>query len=349
LPAPCGSSSDGSVRCDTPDGIAVFSVRILATGTGGMLGSALIPELHHAGHDIVATDLVAGGTHASGEHIEPLDVRSVEHIEDFMASTRPDLVVHLAAETSLEACEIDRAHGWLTNAIGTKLVALACRRAGAQIAFVSSAGVFDGTKEAPYDEFDEPNPVNCYGLSKHAAERYVRELLPESFIVRAGWMFGGGEKDHKFVAKIVNQLAQGATTLYAVGDKLGTPTYAPDFARCFVAMLSAQSFGLYHMACKGRCSRLDVTVKILEVLGRGDVEVVEVGSDHFAEEFFAPRPRSEVMRNLVLEMQGLDTMRSWESALAEYLEHNFVHPSGRLTASSSRTAPPARRHEEMPA
>jgi dTDP-4-dehydrorhamnose reductase len=208
--------------------------------------------------------------------------------------------------------------------VGTRNVVLASQKNSIPLTYISTAGVFDGCNEEPYIEFDAPNPINVYGRAKLAGERFVESFLARFFIVRAGWMVGGGEKDHKFVAKIRQQLDAGATTLYAVGDKLGSPTYAPDFARCLCALIETDSYGLYHMACQGRASRFDVARKILEVLGRTDVELIEVNSDFYQATFPAPRPRSEMMRNFMLDAQGLDGMRPWELALEEYLL-----PSGR--------------------
>jgi dTDP-4-dehydrorhamnose reductase len=325
-------------------------VRILVTGAAGMLASALVPHLRACGHEVLATDLVGPVEGVDGEMIEHLDVREAGEVEACISAGGFDLVLHLAAETELEACERDPDHAWRTNAFGTKLVALACRRAGARLGYVSTAGVFDGEKEGPYDEFDEPRPINRYGASKLAGERFVQQYVTDSFVVRAGWMVGGGPKDHKFVAKILRQLAKGATTLYAVGDKLGTPTYAPDFSRCLEALVTTESFGLYHMSCEGTCSRYDVTRAILELLGRSDVTVVEVGSEFFAEEYFAPRPRSEAMRNLMLELHGMNTMRPWEAALEEYLAEEFA-----LVARSPRAGAPCgetvadQTPEELPA
>jgi dTDP-4-dehydrorhamnose reductase len=153
----------------------------------------------------------------------------------------------------------------------------------------------------------------------------VRELVDEHYVIRAGWMVGGGAaKDHKFVSRILNQLRAGATTIYAVTDKLGTPTYTPDFARCFLPLIESELYGLYHMACGGEGSRYDVAAHILEILGRNDVELAPVESDFFAAEFPSVRPRSEIMRNLVLDLQGMNTMRPWPIALAEYLHTEFA-------------------------
>lgn len=299
-------------------------MKILMTGTAGMLGSGLVPQLVAAGHEVVATDINLLDAHPWGDdgpELGYLDVRDRQGVEEAVGQLGPDLVAHLGAETDLETCENDPDAAYLTNAVGTKYVALACRSRDVPMAYISTAGVFDGTKEgAPYNEFDSPNPINVYGDSKFQGERYVQHFLDRFFIVRAGWMVGGGTKDHKFVAKMLDQIADGKTTLHAVGDKFGTPTYVPDFARCFTNLIEADSYGLYHMACEGQGSRYDVTGHILKVLGLdGSIELVEVTSDHFAEEFPAPRPRSEIMRNMVLDLQHMNSMRPWPVALEEYL------------------------------
>lgn len=304
------------------------NVKIMITGAGGMLGSAMVPELVAAGHEVIPSDIDLREPRPWGElgpAIHRLDVRSATEVGAGIDAARPDLVVHLAAETDLEVCEEDPDHAFATNAVGTKHVALACRSAGVPLAYVSTAGVFDGTKDGPYTEYDTPNPINVYGHSKLEGERYVQWFVDRFYIIRAGWMVGGGAKDHKFVAKILAQLNEGASTLYVVSDKLGTPTYTPDFSLCFRELIAAESYGLYHMACEGMGSRFDVAAHLLELLGRTDVDLVDVDSQFFAAEYFAPRPRSEIMRNLVLDLQGMNHMRPWRTALEEYLLQDLGH------------------------
>ena len=304
-------------------------MRILATGTAGMLGSSLIPALVRAGHEVVATDIDLTSTRPwgdAGPHLDWLDVRDPDAVKAAFTSVEPELVLHLAAETSLEISDADPDHAYLTNTIATKYVALQCRRIGVPMTYISTAGVFDGTKDgAPYNEFDSPNPINTYGASKYEGEKIVSGLLDEYYIIRAGWMVGGGAaKDHKFVSRIVDQVREGRTTIHAVGDKLGTPTYTPDFARCFLDLIDSQLYGLYHMACEGEGSRYDVAARILEVLGRDDIELVEVDSEFFRDEFPSARPRSEIMRNMALDLQGMNSMRPWPVALEEYLLTEFA-------------------------
>lgn len=294
-------------------------MRVLITGSAGMLGSAVYPAFVNAGHDVHATDLAPRP--AGGLPMTALDVRDAVAVSDAVVRLQPDLVLHLAAETDLEICEGAPDDAYRTNTIGTQNVALAARVIGARLVYISTAGVFDGTKiDGAYTEFDKPNPINVYGASKYYGERLVEQIADRWFIVRAGWMIGGGDRDHKFVAKILDQLRAGKSTLRAVTDRLGTPTYTRDFAANLLALIPTDAFGLYHMACRGDGSRFEVAVELLRLLGRTDVSVIGVGSDAFLDTYPAPRPRSEMMRNLMLDLRGLNQMRPWEVALADYVE-----------------------------
>jgi dTDP-4-dehydrorhamnose reductase len=288
-----------------------------------MLGSALIPRLAASRHAVVATDIARVGERPwgpDGPTLSHLDVRRRDEIDEAIDAVEPELVAHLAAETSLEVCETHPDAAFITNAIGTRNIALSARAAGIPMAYISTAGVFDGRKNGAYDEFDTPNPINVYGASKFHGERVVDSLVPEHYIVRAGWMVGGGPgQDHKFVARMLRQVDDGATVLHAVTDKLGTPTYAVDFSRCFEQLVTSGEFGLYHMCGIGGGSRFDVARHILDVIGRGDIDLRPVGSEFFAEEFFAARPPSEQMRNRMLDLLGMNTMRPWQDAIEDYL------------------------------
>jgi dTDP-4-dehydrorhamnose reductase len=303
-------------------------MRILVTGGAGMLGSGLVPALALAGHEVVVTDIDLSTPRPwgpSGPTIGHLDVRNWDEVKEVFAAVQPEFVCHLAAETDLERSDAEPDHAFATNTLGTKFVAFESERIDVPLVYISTAGVFDGAKHGAYHEWDDANPLNTYGKSKYEGELLVERFVSRHYIVRAGWMVGGGPRiDHKFVAKILGQVRDGRTTIYAVSDKLGTPTYVPDFARCLLDLIGTGSYGRYHMVCEGEGSRFDVAQVILEVLGRADeIELVEVGSDFFAADYPSVRPRSEIMTNLHLQMQGLNSMRPWRVALGEYLMTQF--------------------------
>lgn len=292
-------------------------MRILVTGAAGMLGSDLCPTLRKNKHEVVPTDInIEKG-------IDFLDVRDIPQVEKFVKKFEPQMIMHLAAETDLEKCELDRSHAYLINTLGTQNVALICQKYDLPMVYIGTAGIFDGKKKGLYNEFDEPNPINIYGKSKWEGEKIVEKLLRRYFIVRAGWMIGGGKKDKKFTLKIIKQLDKEAKTLHVVSDKWGTPTYTKDFSHCLSQLILTPFYGLYHMVCEGEGTRLDVAKEILKILGRKDVKVISVNSNYFAKTYFAPRPRSEMLENFMLELRGLNAMKSWQESLADYLKEHF--------------------------
>jgi dTDP-4-dehydrorhamnose reductase len=287
-------------------------MKIFITGAAGMLGSALCPTLEQKRHNVFATDL----TPEKG--IEYLDVRNYAQIEKAIEKTKPDIIMHLAAETDVDRCEVEPNHAFLTNTIGTQHVALVCQKHHIPMVYISTIGVFYGDKSDPYTEFDTPNPINIYGRSKLEGEKIVQNLLERYYIVRAGWMMGGGPtRDKKFIGKIVKQIKEKAL-LKAVDDKIGSPTYTFDFCKCLSGLIETGYYGLYHCTNKGYGSRFDVAKKIVTFLDRTDVTVEPVSSAYFP--LPAARARSEMSRNYKLELLGIDTTRHWEEALKEYIE-----------------------------
>ncbi len=292
-------------------------MKILLTGSAGMLGSALCPTLAKRNHEIFATDLIP-----KKDEIESLDVRKFKQIELFIDKVKPDIIMHLAAETDVDKCELEPDHAYLTNTIGTQNVTLLCQKRSIPMVYISTIGVFYGNQFEPYTEFDTPNPINIYGRSKLEGEKIVQSLLNRFYIVRAGWMVGGGpERDKKFIGKIIRRMEE-TTELKAVNDKIGSPTYTVDFSRCLADLIESENYGLYHCTNKGYCSRFDVAKKIVDILGRTDVTVEPVSSAYFP--LPAPRARSEMSRNYKLELLGLDTTRNWEVALKEYIKSYWI-------------------------
>jgi len=285
-------------------------LRVLVTGANGMLGSALCPLLSKEGYEVLATDINPTNT-----KIDILDIRDFDNVSKYINKVKPDMIFHLAAETDVDKCEVDADHAYLTNTRGTENIALICQKFNIPMIYISTCGVFDGQKIEAYNELDKPNPISIYTKSKFEGEKIVQNLLNRYFIFRAGWMIGGGKKDKKFVAKIV-ELTKTKDTLNVVNDKRGCPTFTKDFSECIIKIVKLGHYGLYHVTNKGSASRYDIACKIVEFLGRKDITVKPISSDLFP--LPAPRPNSEVVDNYKLKLLGIH-MRPWEEALKEYI------------------------------
>jgi len=296
------------------------SKKVLILGCGGMLGEAMYKHFSK-NHEVLATDI-----DVNEDWLSYLDVRDAKAYEKTVASFKPDYILHLPALTSLEYCEQHTAESYITNSLAVKTGAKLAKKYNAKFVYISSAGVFNGEKEA-YSDDEEPSPINTYGLTKQMGALYARYYNPNSLIVRPGWMIGGGpNKDKKFVNLIVKQIVAGKKEIFAVDDKFGTPTYTHDLAKNLELLLKHNSSGVYNTVCEGATSRYEITREIVKILGyEKEIKITPVGSDYFAEDYFAKRPTSENLINAKLKAEGLNIMRHWKVALKEYLKHDFAY------------------------
>ena len=293
-------------------------MKIYMAGAGGMLGGAFY-ETFKTFCDLRCTDL-----NPSDEWLEFCDFRDRSaYIED-VTNFSPDFLFHLGAHTSLEYCEANEQDAYLTNTIAVEYAVEVAKKLSIPLLYISTAGIFDGKKEL-YDDWDTPNPLGVYARSKYLAERYVVESGSEYLICRAGWMMGGGrQKDKKFIAKLMSQIEAGATVLNIVNDKDGTPTYTYDFANNVRLLLESGQRGLFNMVCGGQTSRLEVAEELLSILNLTDiVEVNEVDSQFFSEEYFAPRPPCERLVNRRLDLLESNQMQDWKTALRTYIKTSY--------------------------
>lgn len=273
-----------------------------------MLGQALVPIFSER-YEVFPTDL------------EECDVRNIDLVKKEICSCNPKFVLHLAAMTDVDACEREPDEAYRTNTIGTRNVALACQHCDATMVYINTGSVYDGCKPTPYIEFDTPNPQSVYAKSKYQGEIIVRDLLMKFFIFYAGWMFGGGSDDKKFVAKIID-LARENKSLSVVDDKFGSPTFTADLARASFDFIESGLYGKYHCVNVGCASRFEVAEEILRIAGITSCRLVPVSSAAFP--LPAPRPRMEAMRNYHFELLDLDLLRDWREALEEYIRATLM-------------------------
>ncbi|MBF0384966.1 MAG: dTDP-4-dehydrorhamnose reductase [Candidatus Omnitrophica bacterium] len=291
-------------------------MKIFITGASGMLGTDVVSKLKKEKLEVFATDLKPANKETS-----LLDVRELAEIEKAVKKTKPDYIFHLAAETNVDLCEEKPDHAFKTNTLGTENVALVCQKLNIPLLYISTAGVFWGDKNEPYNEFDLPRPANIYGHSKLQGEYAVMRLLSRYFILRAGWMVGGWAIDKKFVYKMVQQIKEGRKELKVVNDKIGSPTFTKDFANNLMSVINSGRYGLYHMTNKSTGSRYDIALKVVEFMGVKDkVKVKPISSSQFP--LPAPRADSEMMSNYKLELLGLNNMPNWQESLKEYIASN---------------------------
>jgi dTDP-4-dehydrorhamnose reductase len=275
-------------------------MKIVVTGAGGGVGRAFVQRAATE-HEVV------------GFGHEDLSVEERREVLARIREASPDIVMHLAAMTGVDASEEDpdRAHD--VNAQGTANVAAAAGETGALLVYTSTDYVFDGEKEEPYVESDAPNPLSAYGRSKLAGEDEVRLRAPEHLVVRIGWLFGGGDD---FFSRAVRGLAA-AESVGGIVDRTGTPTYVPHLARGLVALALSGVRGLVHLAGPESTTWFDLLARARDVGGLPG-ELTEQKSDDLS--LLARRPRNSALASEILPVPGVAPLPPLEEALRAMVE-----------------------------
>jgi dTDP-4-dehydrorhamnose reductase len=273
--------------------------RVAITGFSGQLGGAL-------------QRIAPASWQLFGASSATVDVTSWEAVRDWIAATRPGLVIHGAAMTDVDGCERDPALAYRVNALGTRNVGEAAARIGATLLYVSTNFVFDGAKTAPYHEFDEPQPINVYGHSKLAGEREALQRAGRVYVVRTAMVFD--ETGHNYV-NTMRRLMTEREQLNVVSDQRGNPTYALDLAHGIASVVERCPPGIYHVTNSGEASWFDWAVEIRRLCGL----VCELQPIPASEYQRAARPpMNGTMTSLILEDSGI-RLPDWRDALARCL------------------------------
>lgn len=289
--------------------------KVYIAGCGGMLGEAFY-EAFKNDYECRFTD-----KDVNSDWLDFLDFRDISAYENDVKSFGPDILIHLGAYTSLEYCDTNEIDALNNNVTSLETAVHLSNDLDIPILFISTAGIFDGQKDE-YDDWDEPGPLGVYARSKVLSEDFITKNANKYFVMRAGWMMGGGPtKDKKFVGKIINQLVEGKKELFIVNDKDGTPTYTHDFATVARSLVKTNRYGVYNCVCEGLTSRLEVANEIVKLFNlESEVKITEVSSEYFSKEYFSHRPPSERLLNKKLQIIGLNLMRDWKTALKEYID-----------------------------
>ncbi len=283
-------------------------MKVAVIGVGGQLGSDLRREL--SPFDVVPL------THSE---IEITDMNSVKQAFN---KHQPDVIINTAAFHRVDDCESNQDKAFSINALGARNVAVVTQELGAKLVHISTDYIFGGESEprtTPYTEFDTPLPPNLYGKSKLAGEELVQHLCPRHFIVRTSGLFGvagASGKGGNFVETML-RLAQERDELRVVNDQVFSPTSTRDLARKIAQLIDTDYYGIFHITNKGACSWYEFAKEILRLAGL-KTPVIPITSDQYPQK--ARRPGFSVLDNYHLRLLGMDDMRPWQEALADYMK-----------------------------
>ena len=270
-------------------------MRVLITGAGGEIGQDLMAEFDDPRYEVLGT------THAS------MDVADRDAVLATVCGYEPDVIIHAGAWTAVDAHESDPDKAYAVNAFGTRNVAEGARRVGAHVVYLSTAYVFDGTKDRPYREWDPTGPLSVYGASKLAGER---ELDPGSAVVRVDAVWG--LHGNNFV-KTMLRLAKEKDTWGVVDDQRHSPSFGPDLAAGIKQLAVARMPGAFHLSNQGATTKYGFACAIIEAAGHDPARISPLTPGEYPTP--AVRPANSVLDNFAWRAAGFKPLDDWHAPL----------------------------------
>lgn len=282
-------------------------MKVLVTGVKGQLGFDVVKELKKRGYDAVGVD------------INEMDITDAEKVTEVITDVNPDVVVHCAAWTAVDAAEDEENIPKVRaiNVSGTQNIADVCKNINCKMIYISTDYVFNGLGTEPWQaDCRDYNPLCVYGQTKLEGELAVSQTLDKYFIVRIAWVFG--KNGNNFIKTMLN-VGKKFHTVRVVNDQIGTPTYTYDLARLLVDMAETDKYGYYHVTNEGGyISWYDFTCEIFKQVGY-DTEVVPVTTEEYGLSK-AARPFNSRLDKSKLTENGFKPLPVWQDALERYLK-----------------------------
>ena len=248
-----------------------------------------------------------------------LDITNEAMVYDVIKKAAPDVVIHCAAWTAVDAAEDSENFDlvYSINNIGTRNIAKACKKIGCKMIYISTDYVFDGSGDKPWDpDCKDYNPLNVYGKSKLEGEIAVSEVMDKYFIIRISWVFGlYGDNFVKTMIKAGNKFNE----VKVVNDQIGTPTYTADLAKLLIDIAATEKYGYYNVTNEGGyISWYDFCCEIYRQSGM-KTKVIPVSTEEYGYSK-AKRPLNSRLDKRKIQDCGFTPLPDWRDALCRFLK-----------------------------
>ena len=248
-------------------------MKILITGSNGLLGQKIVLALlQNKTIEIIATSLGENRMESAEGYIyQSLDITKIEQVNDALNKYQPDVVIHTAAMTNVDACESEREACWAQNvlAVGYFIQAIEKldsekRRGKIHFIHLSTDFIFDG-ENGPYKEEADAHPLSYYALSKNESEKLLFASSIKWSILRTCLVYGIVHRmSRSNVVLWAKDVLTKGTKINVVDDQFRSPTLAEDLAQgCILAALKGKT-GVYNISGKTILSVLELVYAVAD-------------------------------------------------------------------------------------
>lgn len=246
-----------------------------------------------------------------------MDITNIDQVDTIFSEVKPDIVIHTAANTNVEECEVKPDLAELINVQGTKNIVDIAKKNSCKVIFISSTGIYGTEKETEFYETDKVEPTTVHHKTKWIGENYCLDNLSNTLIIRTGWIFGG-EKNHKknFVWNRIRE-ARNSDSIFGDPNQKGNPTYAIDLAFQIQLMIEKNLSGIFNVCGIGSATRLEYVRAIVQEYHL-KTEVREAPEGYFKRK--ANVSSNESAENKKLNELEINIMKPWKDSLKTYIQ-----------------------------
>jgi dTDP-4-dehydrorhamnose reductase len=257
-------------------------MKILVTGANGLLGQTLVKQLLEKEYEVVATGRGADRlavTPSAPTYYKSIDITDGPAIEQFILEHKPDVIVHAAAMTQVDQCELHKQECYNINVTATRFIIDAAKAIGARFIFISTDFIFDGN-DGPYKEDAEPAPLNYYGSTKMVAEKAVMESGLDYAIARTILVYGVVPATGRTnIIGFVRQNLEANQPIKMVTDQVRTPTFVDDLAHGIILIIEKNGRGIYHLSGEQSMTPYDIAIETARYFGLNEALIAKSTSE----------------------------------------------------------------------
>lgn len=280
-------------------------MKVLVFGAKGVLGSELV-EVFQEKHDTIGLDR------------EDVDITNYDSVEQIVSKIGPQIVINSAVYGEIDSCENNPNIAYSVNVTGAANIAKACKLIDASVVQISSDYVFEGQASHPYKESDETNPVNVYGKTKVEAEKIIKAITDNYYIVRTAFLFGCLGNNH---LRRILRLSKQQEFIEMFDNQICCPSYTKDVAKSIEQLIQNPLLGTYHFVNSGYTSRYGFAQEVLQLAGiEKEIRAVKTYEINRP----ALRPSFTVLENSLGPLNRIEPLRDWRVALKEVIANNNI-------------------------
>lgn len=261
-------------------------MKILITGANGLLGQKLVRHLGSENrHTVIATGQGQSriANPPANMQYAVCNIADEQETRTVFALHNPDVVIHAAAMTNVDECELNPEKCHLVNVEATRFVVKATEAIQAHLIHLSTDFIFDG-ESGPYTEEAKANPISIYGQAKLDAERIVQQAATPWAIVRTILVFGiaPGLSRSNIILWVKANLEQGKS-IQVVTDQFRTPTLAEDLAVGCLLIAEKGETGVFNISGEQLMTPYDMAIATADFFGLDKSLIVKASAATFSQ------------------------------------------------------------------